>query len=96
VRIIWHDDALDDLDGIRAYIAQDNPPAARRVTSRIRTGVELLLMHPMLGRAGRVAETREFVFSDIPYIAIHRIDGQRAAVEILRIIHTAQQYPRRT
>jgi toxin ParE1/3/4 len=47
-----------------------------------------------MGRIGRSPETREFVFSDVPYIAIYRIDDERTSVEILRIMHTARRYPR--
>jgi len=46
-----------------------------------------------MGRAGRVAETREFVFGNLPYIAVYRIDEAAATLEILNIIHTAQLYP---
>lgn len=33
-RVIWSPRALDDLDAIEAYIAKDNPTAARRVIAK--------------------------------------------------------------
>jgi plasmid stabilization system protein ParE len=36
MKIIWVDDALDDLDAITAHIAQDNPTAAGRIFTRIK------------------------------------------------------------
>jgi plasmid stabilization system protein ParE len=35
IRIKWLDLAVDDLDDIAGYIAEDNPDAARRVVSRL-------------------------------------------------------------
>jgi len=49
-----------------------------------------------MGRAGRVPETREFFFGDLPYIAVYRIQEEEATIEILNIIHSAQLYPRKT
>ena len=92
--LIWHYNAVEDLAGIRDYIANDNPTAATRVAARIRTGLLTLTDYPRMGRPGRVPETREFVFADIPYIAVYHIDEDRRTLEILHIIHTAQFYPR--
>jgi len=46
---------------------------------------------PELGRTGRKPDTRELVFTGLPYLAIYRIRGE--AVEILRILHGAQIWP---
>jgi toxin ParE1/3/4 len=93
MRLIWDARAGADLQRIWRHIARDNIPAASKVFSRVRTGVEALTAVPMLGRAGRLAGTREFVFVDIPYIAIYRIDGIRDTVEVLRVVHSAQKWP---
>lgn len=93
MRQIWHDNALEDLAEIRDYISSDNPGAASRVAARIRNGLLILKDHPLMGRSGRVPETREFIFADIPYIAVYRVDGDRQTLEILHVIHTARLYP---
>lgn len=93
MRIIWNEDALDDLENIRDYIEGDNPAAATRVLNRLRTGLQQLALNPRMGCIGRVSETREFVFSDLPYIGIYRIATDPDRIEILNVIHGARDYP---
>jgi plasmid stabilization system protein ParE len=47
--IIWSPQALRDLGGIRAYIAQDSPRYAELVVQRIVAGVERLETFPGRG-----------------------------------------------
>ncbi len=82
-----------ELDAIRRYIATDNPAAAAKVQNRIVAAIELLSHQPLIGRMGRVPGTREFVFGDIPYIAVYDVDERGQQVTILHIIHTARRYP---
>lgn len=91
VRVRWTRKALANLDAEAAYIAQDNPQAARAVVERIQEAVSLLANHPALGRPGRVPGTRELVIPDTPYILPYRVRGK--GVEILRILHTARKWP---
>jgi toxin ParE1/3/4 len=93
MRVIWNDDALDDLEAIRDYIENSNPAAAERVFNRLLAGLQQLAFTPGIGRAGRVPETREFVFSDVPYIGIYRIETDPDRIEILNVLHTARDYP---
>ena len=46
-----------------------------------------------MGRAGRVRGTRELAIDGTPYIVAYRIKGN--VVEVLRVIHGAQRWPRR-
>lgn len=57
----WLDTELDDLRAIKVYIAEENPDAARRVVASIRSEVGILINQPTIGRAGRIADTRELV-----------------------------------
>jgi toxin ParE1/3/4 len=91
MQIIWEEDALSDLRHIRRHIGKDSPVAARQVAGRIREAVSLLADHPEIGRAGRVADTRELVVTDTPYIAAYQVAGD--AILILRVLHGAQQWP---
>jgi toxin ParE1/3/4 len=68
MEIIWRQTALNDLEAIREFIAQDNPQAAAHVRTAIGAAVEHLATYPHLGRAGRVAGTRELIVPDTPYI----------------------------
>mgnify|MGYP001178242088 FL=1 len=90
-KISWLAEALDDLRGIRNYIARDNPAAAQRVVKAIKDEVEILVKHPGTGRPGRLPSTRELVIARYPYIVAYRqVD---ANVQILAVVHTSRLWP---
>jgi toxin ParE1/3/4 len=92
MNIIWSPEAIEDLLSLRAYIAEDNPAAARRVAlGIIRTIEELLPDNPQMGRAGRVPGTRELVIPATPFIIPYRV--QRGTIQILRVYHGARRWP---
>lgn len=95
MRIVWDVVASADIIGIWRYIRHDDdrPIAASDVFARIQNGVEILAQTPEIGRRGKLPRTRELVLADLPYIAIYRIDQRRKIVVIMRIIHTAQEWP---
>ena len=93
MRIRWTAPALRDLEAIGDYIARDNPAAADRVVLCILDQTELLATHPGIGRPGRIAETRELVITDTPYIVPYRLRG--AEIEILAVFHGARKWPER-
>jgi toxin ParE1/3/4 len=79
---------FDQLD----YIAADDSAAAVRLDEAIERQTDMLAQHPLMGREGRVKGTRELVISRSPFIAVYRVKRKR--IEILRILHGAQQYPK--
>ena len=87
----WLHAALADLRGIKAYIAEENPDAARRVIASIRNETGILINQPAIGRVGRIADTRELVISQYPYIVAYR--EQRDEVHILAVVHTSRRWP---
>ena len=90
--IRWTDSAVRDLTQICDYMEKHASAAtARRIALSIYNSVDLLAKFPEQGRTGRKPETRELVFSGLPYIAIYRI--HKDAVEIMRILHGAQIWP---
>ncbi|MBN9533845.1 MAG: type II toxin-antitoxin system RelE/ParE family toxin [Alphaproteobacteria bacterium] len=93
MRLTLNEEAGNDLETIREYIARDSPAAAGRVAAMLLSGLSLLANHPHLGRPGRVAGTREFVFSNLPYIGVYRVHENIGLIEVLRIVHTARYYP---
>ena len=67
MKIAWSPEAIEDLVSLRAYIAEDNPAAARRTVQHIVESIEQLLPdNPRIGRAGRVPGTRELVIPRSP------------------------------
>lgn len=80
-----------DLTEIHDYITQENPNAARRVISIIRKAAEVLTQNPLVGRAGRVAGTRELTVGRFPFVLAYLVDADE--VQILSVIHTARMWP---
>lgn len=79
-----------DLEEAFEFISFDNPPAAENEVNKVLAAVELLSINPAMGKAGRVAKTRELVVAGTPYIVIYRVKNNR--LEILRIFHGARQW----
>jgi toxin ParE1/3/4 len=92
MKVRWLRPALRILDHEAAFIAQDNPAAARRTVERIREAVPKLRSHPQMGRPGRVPGTRELVVSGTPYIIPYRV--RQRSIEVLRVFHGARRWPR--
>jgi toxin ParE1/3/4 len=92
VRVRWLREALRNLDAEAAYIAQDDPAAARLVVERVLNAVAMLAEQPNLGRPGRVPNTRELVVLKTRYIVPYRVRG--GFVEVLRVFHTSRRPPR--
>ena len=46
----------------------------------------------MLGRVGRVAETRELSMSGLPYLVVYTIRDEHD-IDILTVLHTRRAYP---
>jgi len=46
-----------------------------------------------VGRAGRIAGTRELVISNLPYIVAYRVTDTE--VRILKVMHTSRKWPRK-
>lgn len=90
----WSRAALDDLKKQIAYIAADNPDAARRAADRIRE-TSAALGEMTTGRPGRVTGTYEKSVAGLPYIVAYAITAKagRETVSILRVIHTARDWP---
>ena len=90
MKVRWRPAAEADRDGIIEYIAQDDPVAAIDLGDAIDRRVAELPKHPKLYRVGRVKGTREMVVHP-NYIVVYRI--VRSEIEILRVLHSARQWP---
>lgn len=63
MKLIFDEEALEDLQGIFTWIAKDNPRAAQRVVGCIFGKLELLLVPGFahMGRIGREPGTHELI-----------------------------------
>ena len=86
----WRQNAIADLMAIVEYIADDNPDAAQALKDEIETKASRLPANPRAYRVGRVDGTREMVVRS-NYLVIYSEDER--AVTVLRVLHTAQQWP---
>ena len=91
--IVWSPRAVRHLARLRSVIARDRPVAAEDVAATILDSVDLLALHPGLGRAGRVPGTRELVVQGTPYVVPYRVRDDR--LEIIAIFHGRQRWPER-
>lgn len=92
MRIRWTEPAVRDLKHICNYLEEHKSSAvAQRVAVAIYETIDGLAQFPQRGRVGKKAGTREIVIQRLPYLAIYRI--RLDALEVLRILHGAQQWP---
>lgn len=90
MKLVWREEALDDLAGIISYIAEYNEAAAARLQDAIEACAERLPDHPFMYRTGRATGTREAVVHP-NYILIYRVASD--AIEIVTVVHSRRQYP---
>ena len=93
MRVRWLRTALRNLDEEAAYVARDDPNAARVVVARVLGAVATLAEQPGLGRPGRVPGTRELVVGKTRYIVPYRVRDE--SVEILRVFHSSRRLPQK-
>ncbi|HEX9836869.1 MAG TPA: type II toxin-antitoxin system RelE/ParE family toxin, partial [Alphaproteobacteria bacterium] len=77
MRVVWTDRAGRHLEAIKAYIAEDNPTAAERMSRAIFAAVERLEDFPGMGRPGRRRDTRELVVSGTPFVVLYTVEGDQ-------------------
>ncbi len=93
MKLVWLERAVQDRDQHFEFIAQDNPSAAITQDERLEQQTALLLTHSDIGRAGRKKTTRELVISRTPLVVVYRVRPKLERVEILRVLHSSQQWP---
>ena len=88
----WTKIALANMANIVEYIGQDDPDVASAFAREIVSKANTLAKFPGIGRAGRVAGTRELVIHR-HYVIVYRTRGGN--IDILRVKHTARRWPKR-
>lgn len=90
IELFWTPEAAQDRDEIYDYIEADSPAAALALDELFSEKAAHLVDHPGLGRLGRISGTRELV-AHRHYILVYDVVDD--CVRILRILHTARQWP---
>jgi len=91
VRVRWTTPAREQFVSAYEYLASENRAAAARTADKIWGSTKLLARHPMAGREGRVARTRELVIRGTPFVVAYRVE--RNEVSILAVMHAARKWP---
>lgn len=64
---------------------------ARAVVDRIEAAiVNVIAPFPFMGRAGKLAGTREWIVRGLPYIVVYQVDDSSETVAVLGIVHGAR------
>lgn len=88
--VVWRKPASASLLEIIRYIANQDPPAARRLKERLESAVLPLSAPPYLYPSGQVPGTREIVVHP-NYVVVYRIAAE--CIEIVNVLHARQEYP---
>jgi len=91
MRVRWTSPAREQFVSGYEYIAEENRAAAARTADQIWESTQLLARHPMAGREGRVAGTRELVIRGTPFVVAYRV--KKNEVWVLAVIHGARKWP---
>ena len=90
MNLVWTRTARADRREIFEFIAADSLRAARNMDLVFAEKAASLREFPELGRPGRVPGTRELL-AHRHYFLIYRVSDD--TVQILRLLHTARQWP---
>ncbi len=66
MKLVYDDRALADLKNIFDWMAQDSPAAARTVTDRLFSSIELLISFPFMGHLDRDLNAFEWAVPRLP------------------------------
>lgn len=88
--VFWRAPARANLAAIIRFIANESPPAARRMRKLVEDSVLPAAEHPYLYRPGRVPGTREIIVHP-NYIVVYRVAAER--IEVVGVLHARQEYP---
>ncbi|NVN84664.1 MAG: type II toxin-antitoxin system RelE/ParE family toxin [Rhodopseudomonas sp.] len=90
MRLVFDDQALDDIDNIFEWIARDSPATARSIVDRLFSSTELLISFPLMGHAGQDPGTLEWVVPRLPYVVVDEVDRSLDLVIVTAVLHGAQ------
>jgi toxin ParE1/3/4 len=88
VRVVLSPQAIEDIDGVYAYIAQDDLTRADDIMARILDAAQSLATFPGRGRPGQVEDTRELLVKRLPYTIVYTVRNDQ--VYVLGIYHQRQ------
>ena len=95
MKVRWTEAAAVNWEQAFDYVAQDNLAAALTIAEKIIEMTEMLAVHPHAGRLGRIANTRELVIPNSPFILIYSVDAVESVIWIYAVYHGRRRWPER-
>jgi plasmid stabilization system protein ParE len=90
VKLVYTDEAIDDLKRLREFIAVHNPTAATRIASELVGKIELLPDFPKLGTPVEMAPVPDSVRDMIFGKYVVRYSVHASTIIILRVWHSLE------
>lgn len=90
-KIVWLDQAEDDLFALFSYLYPRNPAATMKYIADVRLAIERLGDFPLLGR---VYDDRYRLIVKRNHLIFYRYDELRHAIIIARIIDSRRDVPK--
>ncbi len=89
MRVVFLPQAMSDIERLHGFLAERNPPAARRALRAIDTGIDRLIDNPLIGIAMPGREERQlFVpFGKSAYVLRYRLHPERDSLVVVRVWH---------
>jgi toxin ParE1/3/4 len=84
MRVRWTEVAFTELNDIHAYIARDNPEAAKAVVLRIEQVVARLVRFPHMAGATGASGIRVFPALPFPYLVFYTVEGEELIIRNIR------------
>lgn len=90
MKVTWTVAAQDDRNAIADHIAAENPRAAASMDQLFSDAAARLGDFPMIGYAGAIQGTREFIPHE-SYRIVYEVDSDM--VWVLALVHTSRRWP---
>ena len=84
MKLRWTPRAVADLEEISDYLIAVSPQAWEHLLLRVERLTEAILDFPLMGKAGLVPGTREFVLSGTPYILVFELKDDSVVILSVR------------
>ena len=91
MKVVIEEEALDDLNEIREWIAIDDPPAADSTVERIFEAIERLGRFPLIGHKGRVRDTFEWVVTESSHVIVYSLDHTRDVLAVIGVFRSSHE-----
>jgi plasmid stabilization system protein ParE len=87
VKLVYTDEAIDDLKRLREFIAMHNPTAAARIATELVGKIELLPDFPKMGAPVEMAPVPDSVRDMVFGKYVVRYSVHASAIIVLRVWH---------